>query len=84
LIKPARRRNVGDWGTIVDEKHRIDIETKLAHQEHLLAELNEALSDQQAQIGRLERLCQTLIDRIKSLAEGTDADPPSDERPPHY
>jgi SlyX protein len=68
----------------VDEEHLIDIETKLAHQEHLLAELNEALSDQQVQIGRLERLCQSLIDRVKSLAEGTDAGPPSDEPPPHY
>ena len=68
----------------MDEERLIDIETKLAHQEHLLAELNEALSDQQVQIGRLERLCQSLIDRVKSLAEGTEAGPPSDERPPHY
>ena len=55
----------------MNDDRLIDIETKLAHQEHLLSQLNEALSDQQAQIGRLEQLCQSLIDRVKSLAEGT-------------
>jgi SlyX protein len=69
---------------IVDEDRVIDIETKLAHQEHLLSELNEALTDQQAQISRLESLCQSLIDRIKSLTDGTGVDQSSDERPPHY
>ncbi len=68
----------------MDDDRLIDIETKLAHQEHLLSELNEALSDQQAQIGRLELLCQSLIDRVKSLAEGAGADQASNERPPHY
>jgi SlyX protein len=62
----------------------IDIETKLAHQEHLLSELNDALTDQQAQITRLEALCQSLIDRVKSLAEAAGSDEPPGERPPHY
>lgn len=68
----------------MDEDRVIDIETKLAHQENLLSELNEALTDQQSQISRLESLCQSLIDRIKSLTEAAGADPSSDERPPHY
>jgi uncharacterized coiled-coil protein SlyX len=54
----------------------------MAHQEQLLSELNDALTDQQAQISRLESLCQSLIDRLKSLGEH--ADPSGDERPPHY
>jgi SlyX protein len=66
----------------MDEDRLIDIETKVAHQEQLLSDLNEALSDQQAQIGRLESLCKSLIDRLKSLGDG--ADQSSDERPPHY
>jgi len=49
-----------------------------------LSELNEALTDQQAQLSRLEQLCQSLIDRINSLAEGEAADHLSDDRPPHY
>jgi len=66
----------------MDEDRLIDIETKMAHQEQLLSELNDALTDQQAQIGRLESLCQSLIDRLKSQVEH--ADPSGDERPPHY
>ncbi len=66
----------------MDEDRLIDIETKMAHQEQLLSELNDALTDQQAQISRLESLCQSLIDRLKSLGE--QADPSGDERPPHY
>ncbi len=70
--------------TILDEKRVIEIETKLAHQEHLLSELNEALTDQQAQINGLERLCQSLIARVKSLLDSSSADQATDERPPHY
>ena len=66
----------------MDENRLIDIETKMAHQEQLLSELNDALTDQQAQISRLESLCQGLIDRLKSLGES--AEPSGDERPPHY
>ncbi len=69
---------------ILDENRVIEIETKLAHQEHLLSELNEALTDQQAQISGLERLCQSLIDRVKSLLDSSPADQATVERPPHY
>jgi SlyX protein len=69
---------------ILDEKRVIEIETKLAHQEHLLSELNEALTDQQAQISGLERLCQSLIERVKSLLESSPADQATDEHAPHY
>lgn len=64
----------------MDEDRAIEIETKLAHQEHLLAELNAALTDQQAQIGKLEHLCRSLVDRVKTLSASGSAD----ERPPHY
>jgi SlyX protein len=69
---------------ILDENRVIEIETKLAHQEHLLSELNEALTDQQAQISGLERLCQSLIERVKSLLDSSSADQVTDDRPPHY
>ena len=68
----------------MDEEKLIDIETKLAHQEHLLAELDDALSNQQAQIGNLEHLCQTLVVRIRALSENGVGDDADDEKPPHY
>lgn len=62
----------------------IDIETKLAHQEHTLAELNTALTSQQSQITVLEDLCKTLLGRVRSLSEASPEGDPADERPPHY
>ena len=62
----------------------IDIETKMAHQEQLLTELNAVLTDQQAQISRLESLCQSLIDRLNSLVDNAATGQDTDERPPHY
>ncbi len=69
--------------TSVDDEKIIDIETKLAHQEHLLASLDDALSNQQAQIAELEQLCQSLVERIRALS-GAGGDERDDEPPPHY
>ena len=68
-----------------DDERMINIETKLAHQEDLLLRLNDALSSQQLQVAGLERLCQTLIERIRALSDSGGGDG-SDvgERPPHY
>jgi len=46
--------------------------------------VNEVVTDQQAKIMRLEELCRSLIDRVRSLGEGLPAGDPADERPPHY
>jgi SlyX protein len=68
----------------MEEQRFIEIETKLAHQEDLLDELNAVVTDQQSQISRLEELCRTLVSRLRSLGEGVSAASPEDERPPHY
>lgn len=68
----------------MDEDRLIDIETKVAYQEQLLSELNEALTDQQTRISRLESLCQSLVDQLKSLSGDAGTDQYTDERPPHY
>lgn len=66
------------------EQRFVDLETKLAHQEHLLLELNEIITKQQETIMRLEQLCDSIIQRIRSLSEGAPADENVDEKPPHY
>jgi SlyX protein len=72
----------GTYGEQVNDDKLIDLESKLAHQEYLLAELNDVVTSQQAQITQLETLCRSLIDRVKSLSEpGVAA---ADEKPPHY
>ncbi len=68
----------------MDESKIIEIETKLAHQDQLLEELNVVLTDQQTQLMRLDELFSAMLERIRSM-DNSDADSaPQDERPPHY
>lgn len=70
----------------MDGNRLIDIETKLAHQEHLLAELNDVVTEQSDRISHLEGLCQRLAERLRALGDGAgvNSGSPDDERPPHY
>ena len=68
----------------MEESKLIEIETRLAHQDQLLIELNDVVTDQQTQLMRLEELCAALIERVRLLAEGGSGDGGQDERPPHY
>jgi len=67
---------------MVDERF-VEIEVKLAHQEQVMSELNEVVTEQQAKLMQLEELCTSLIQRVRSIGDGT-ADSEQDERPPHY
>jgi SlyX protein len=66
------------------EQRFVDLETKLAHQEHLLLELNDVITKQQENIMRLEELCDSIIERVRSLGEAAPAGVDVDEKPPHY
>ena len=66
------------------ERRLVDIETKLAHQEHLLLELNDVITKQQETIMRLEGLCDSIVERVRSLSEAAPSGSQADEVPPHY
>ena len=66
------------------EQRFVDSETKLAHQEHLLLELNDVITKQQEKIMRLEELCDSIVERVRSLSEAAPSGPHTDEVPPHY
>lgn len=68
----------------MSEDRLIEIESKLAHQEQLLSELNEALTAQQAQLMQLQELSTSLVERVRAIGESAPDGAPSDERPPHY
>ena len=68
----------------MSEERFIDLETRLAHQDQLLNELNEVVTGQQARIMDLEELCRALLERVRSLGDGVTPGNPADERPPHY
>jgi len=75
---------IGIKDMTMDESRLIEIETKLAHQEDMVNELNDVVTDQQAQISRLDELCRALVSRVRSISDGEAAGSPEDERPPHY
>lgn len=68
----------------MSEERLVNIESKLAHQDQLLVELNDVITDQQAKIMKLEELCVSLVDRVRSIGESVSGDAAVDERPPHY
>lgn len=68
----------------MDEERIIEIETKVAHQEHTVQQLNDVVTEQAARISQLEDLCRALVDRLQSLSSNLPAATEQDERPPHY
>jgi SlyX protein len=67
----------------MSEERLIGIEVKLAHQEQVLIDLDNVITEQQARIMQLEALCEKLIERVGSIAQGA-TDSPHDDPPPHY
>ena len=68
----------------MSEERFIDLESKLAHQDQLLNDLNDVVTKQQAKLMQLEELCKALIQRVRSAGEDLPEGDPGDERPPHY
>jgi len=68
----------------MSEERLVDIETQLAHQEHLLIELNDVITKQQEKIMQLEELCGSLVDRVRSIGEALPGEGSGNEVPPHY
>jgi SlyX protein len=61
-----------------------EIEIKVAHIEHSVAELSDVLYQQQGLIERLERICNELQGRLQDNGQPTGDNNPADEKPPHY
>jgi SlyX protein len=70
----------------MNDERIIELEIKLAYQEDLLQTLNNIVGEQQQQIQRLEKTCQMLYERMKSLSSENSGNNGSiiDEVPPHY
>lgn len=62
----------------------IELQTQLAFQEHTIAILNGALTDQQQQINILRLEIKFLKEKFGMLEEKVEMGPQQDERPPHY
>ena len=68
----------------MSEERFIDLETRLAHQDQLLNELNDVVTAQQAKIMQLEEMCKALIQRVRSVGDTAQGEDAGDDRPPHY
>ena len=66
------------------EDRFIDIEIKLAHQEHIVESLNQRVYEQQQQIDKLEQMCAALVQHVRDQASGNSGGAPAHEPPPHY
>lgn len=69
------------------EEQLIDVQTRVAYQEDTLAQLNEVITKQDAEIVQLKQQVRLLAQRLEELMldppQGGDADITND-RPPHY
>lgn len=68
----------------MSEERFVELESKLAHQDQLLEELNAVVTSQQARLMQLEELCRSLVERIRALGEAASDGDADTERPPHY
>lgn len=69
------------------EEQLIDVQTRVAYQEDTLAQLNDVITRQDAEIVQLKQQVRLLAQRLDELArnpsEANEADI-ANERPPHY
>lgn len=69
------------------EEQLIDVQTRVAYQEDTLAQLNDVITKQDAEIVQLKQQIRLLALRLDELMrnplQGDDADI-TNERPPHY
>lgn len=68
----------------MSDERLMEIETRLAYQDQLIAELNDEVTAQQVRIQQLDELCRSLVARIRSLGDALPDVEPGDQRPPHY
>ena len=61
-----------------------ELEIKLAYQEQSIAQLSEALINQQRQIEQLQLNQKQLLSKVETLSDSGDSAQVIDEVPPHY
>lgn len=68
----------------MSEERLINIETKIAHQESMMEELNTVLYQQQMALDQIQKTLNAFIKRYKELEKSAQTIGPGDEKPPHY
>lgn len=69
----------------MDEKRIIELELKVAFQEHTVHQLQELVAVHQKQLYDLEELCRLLLQKLNAQPSTTGGgDSTNNEKPPHY
>ena len=68
----------------MDDQRLVDIETKIAYQEHMISELNEVVFQQQKTMDELKRTVELLKGRLVDIGDMMSAPTQANEKPPHY
>ena len=66
------------------EEQIIDLQSRLAHQDHSLQELNEVVTSQQRELDRVTRALRTLSEQFRSWRDDAAHAGTGHELPPHY
>ncbi|MET0655385.1 MAG: SlyX family protein [Pseudoxanthomonas sp.] len=66
------------------EQRLIELETRLAFQEHALGELSEALADARAEGNRTAELMRSMLSDLRKVRTELYADAADEPPPPHY
>ena len=61
-----------------------ELETRLAFQEHSLAEMSDALAESRAENARTQELLRRALEDLRTLRTLLYSDPGSEPPPPHY
>ncbi|MGY0612356.1 MULTISPECIES: SlyX family protein [unclassified Luteimonas] len=66
------------------ESRVVELETRLAFQEHALSELSDALADARRELSRNDALLRRALDELHANRPGVTGDPADEPPPPHY
>ncbi len=66
------------------EERLIELESRIAHQDHSIHTLGKEVYRQQKKLDHLEATCNFLIEQLKTNAGASPPANPGDEKPPHY
>jgi SlyX protein len=61
-----------------------DLEYKVAFQEETIDTLNNALSEQQLQLSKMQEQMQFIVGKLRSMSSSNMADESEETPPPHY
>jgi len=66
------------------EERLIELESRIAHQDHSIHTLGEEVYRQQKKLDHLEATCNFLAEQLKAQTGASSPANPADEMPPHY